>query len=206
MSTGSVQPPLRPRKPHAPTLASLLLAPTPHLSARCGARARTTGENCRNWVCVGKSRCRMHGGAPRSGRPPTTGTHTAAAQRQRHFLQVVRGLLAQLCEKPAEVEAPETYEAQAAIAGNHANVSAAALAPQKPLTPAMRPEPALRYTALGDQPKSDSKSGLCTEAPAVSSYERAAVPAKQARSTRRALEPQRRREPSAGGERPERSS
>jgi hypothetical protein len=37
-----------------------------HLSPRCGARTRT-GNSCRSPVVHGKRRCRMHGGAPRSG-------------------------------------------------------------------------------------------------------------------------------------------
>jgi len=37
-------------------------------SARCGAKTRTSGS-CRAPALRGKSRCRMHGGAPGSGAP-----------------------------------------------------------------------------------------------------------------------------------------
>ncbi|WP_375314810.1 HGGxSTG domain-containing protein [Bradyrhizobium sp. A5] len=37
-------------------------------SLRCGARVRS-GEACRAPAIRGRTRCRMHGGAPRSGAP-----------------------------------------------------------------------------------------------------------------------------------------
>ena len=37
-------------------------------SPRCGAKTRTSGS-CRSPAVRGKSRCRMHGGAPGSGAP-----------------------------------------------------------------------------------------------------------------------------------------
>jgi hypothetical protein len=37
-------------------------------SPRCGAKTRTSGS-CRAPAVRGKRRCRMHGGAPRSGAP-----------------------------------------------------------------------------------------------------------------------------------------
>lgn len=41
---------------------------TPMLtSPRCGAHSRRTGQPCRSPAVRGKKRCRMHGGAPRSG-------------------------------------------------------------------------------------------------------------------------------------------
>lgn len=83
-----------------------LLNPPPHVSRRCGARARSNGgQPCRKWAMVGKSRCRNHGGAS-TGRPPTTGQHTAAALRSRHMITVAKGILALYYEKPDPIEAP----------------------------------------------------------------------------------------------------
>ena len=38
-----------------------------HESPRCGAHSRRTGQPCRSPAVRGKKRCRMHGGAFRSG-------------------------------------------------------------------------------------------------------------------------------------------
>jgi len=46
----------------------------PHASDRCGAKTRT-GEPCKNRPVTGRKRCRMHGGAARSGAP--TGNQNA---------------------------------------------------------------------------------------------------------------------------------
>ena len=43
-------------------------------SRRCGAKTRSSGS-CRSPAVRGKSRCRMHGGAPGSGAP--SGNHNA---------------------------------------------------------------------------------------------------------------------------------
>lgn len=87
-----------------------LLEPPPHVSRRCGARARTTGEPCRKWACKGRSRCRLHGGARGSGRPATSGKHTAEALRARRFLHVVRRLLARFYRRPEPIEVPMATE------------------------------------------------------------------------------------------------
>lgn len=83
-----------------------LLEPPPHVPKRCGARARTTGAPCRRWACKGRSRCRLHGGAKGSGRPATSGKHTAEALRARRFLHVVRRLLARFYRRPEPIEVP----------------------------------------------------------------------------------------------------
>lgn len=43
--------------------------------ALCGAKTRS-GQPCQNPPVTGKSRCRMHGGAAGSGRPPTHGLYS----------------------------------------------------------------------------------------------------------------------------------
>jgi hypothetical protein len=64
----------------------------PHVSQRCGANARSTGHPCRRWAAVGSHRCKLHGGAKGSGRPPIHGRRSA--QRQRN--QAVTGALMRL--------------------------------------------------------------------------------------------------------------
>jgi glucans biosynthesis protein len=82
-----------------------LIEPPPHVSKRCGAHARTTGKPCRRWATIGRSRCRLHGGAKGSGRPATSGKHTAHALRMRRFMYVVRLLLARHYDMPEPIEA-----------------------------------------------------------------------------------------------------
>lgn len=86
-----------------------ILRPPPHESRRCGAHCRTTGMPCRTWAVRGSMRCRLHGGAKRSGRPPTTGLFTAQAKRERRFQSAVRYLLRHRCTMPDPVEPPELY-------------------------------------------------------------------------------------------------
>ena len=58
-------------------------------SQRCGAKTRS-GKPCQAPAVAGKARCRMHGGAPRSGAPKSNVnalkhghfTHEALAQRK----------------------------------------------------------------------------------------------------------------------------
>jgi glucans biosynthesis protein len=93
-----------------------LLEPPPHVSKRCGAHARTTGKPCRRWATIGRSRCRLHGGAKGSGRPATSGKHTAQALRVRHFMHLVRRLLALTYRKPEPIDAPAgSYDTEAVL-------------------------------------------------------------------------------------------
>ena len=61
------------------------------LAPRCGAKIRT-GGTCRRAATRGKSRCRLHGGAPGSGAPSgerngryKDGTHTKACIAERRW-------------------------------------------------------------------------------------------------------------------------
>ncbi len=65
----------------------------PHVHKRCGAESTRSGEPCQRWAAIGWTRCRIHGGAPGSGRPPIHGRRTKHAQRQRLFLRIVKALL-----------------------------------------------------------------------------------------------------------------
>ena len=49
---------------------------------RCGAKTRS-GDPCKNWPTrYNGQRCRMHGGAPGSGRPPVHGRYSAVLKGQ----------------------------------------------------------------------------------------------------------------------------
>lgn len=65
-----------------------------HLSPRCGAHSRRTGNPCRS-PAMRNGRCRMHGG--KAGRKPTHGRHTRAAIAERRevrkLIRDVRELL-----------------------------------------------------------------------------------------------------------------
>jgi hypothetical protein len=86
----------------------------PHVSQRCGARARSTGKPCRRWAALGHHRCKLHGGARGSGRPQTHGRRSA--QRQRN--QAVTGALMRLVRqrykklKPILVPWPEDCDSE----------------------------------------------------------------------------------------------
>ena len=105
------------RKPmESPLLA--ILKPPPHITKRCGAHARTTGLPCQKWACIGSARCRNHGGATGSGRPATTGKHTAEAKRNRNFLATAEAILSTYCKKPPPIEVwPAGLEGGAVTSG-----------------------------------------------------------------------------------------
>ena len=65
-----------------------------HLSPRCGAYARTTGQPCQAPAIKGKARCRMHGGKS-PGRPKLHGRYSQAYMAQiQEWRRVMRGLKA----------------------------------------------------------------------------------------------------------------
>jgi hypothetical protein len=80
----------------------------PHIPKRCGAMARSTGKPCRKWACHGKTRCRLHGGARGSGRPPIHGRRSVQTKRNGHLLRVVKYLLRTYATKPEPIDAPES--------------------------------------------------------------------------------------------------
>jgi hypothetical protein len=53
-----------------------------HASRRCGARTRA-GHACMSPAVGGMNRCRMHGGAPGSGAPLGTATHSSTGTTRR---------------------------------------------------------------------------------------------------------------------------
>ena len=90
------------KKPEPPSILQLLvLDPPPHISQKCGAKARSTGEPCKRFASIGYRRCKFHGGAKGSGRPPIHGRRSAQGKRNGHFLRLVKHLL-----KPYEKPKP----------------------------------------------------------------------------------------------------
>lgn len=65
----------------------------PHVSRRCGAKARSTGLPCKRFASIGHRRCKFHGGARGSGRPVVHGRRSIQAQRGARLLRVVKYLL-----------------------------------------------------------------------------------------------------------------
>ena len=74
-------------------------------SPRCGAKTRS-GKPCRSPAVQGKKRCRMHGGAARSGAPPGNSdaekhgiyTRSALAQRRQlaELMRAARSLIREI--------------------------------------------------------------------------------------------------------------
>ena len=75
-----------------------------HVSQKCGAKTRGTGEPCEKYAAYGYTRCRLHGGAPGSGRPPIHGRRSKKAQRQDKLVTLIRRLLNMYYDKPEPVE------------------------------------------------------------------------------------------------------
>jgi hypothetical protein len=65
-----------------------------HLSPRCGAHARTTGQPCRS-PAMSNGRCRMHGGKS-TGRPQKHGRYTKKAIAERREVRDLLRLLREL--------------------------------------------------------------------------------------------------------------
>ena len=75
-----------------------------HVSQKCGAKARSTGDPCKRYASIGYTRCRYHGGAKGSGRPPIHGNRSAQAQRNEQFLRLAKDLLNHYYDKPEPVD------------------------------------------------------------------------------------------------------
>ena len=76
----------------------------PHVSQKCGAKARSTGEPCKRFASIGYRRCKFHGGAKGSGRPPIHGKRSAQHQRDERFIRIVTALLHRHYKVPEPVE------------------------------------------------------------------------------------------------------
>lgn len=89
----------RPKK-HVNPVESLL-NPT-HTTQRCGAKLRGKDAACQRWAAVGYTRCRLHGGAPGSGRPPIHGRYTRKHLREQTVMKALLRLIRTLhgCERP----------------------------------------------------------------------------------------------------------
>jgi hypothetical protein len=76
----------------------------PHISKRCGAKARSTGEPCKRYASIGFTRCKFHGGAKGSGRPIVHGGRSAQTQRAKTVVGALMRMIKQRHEKPDPVE------------------------------------------------------------------------------------------------------
>jgi hypothetical protein len=63
-----------------------------HVPIRCKAKTRVTGEPCKKWAMIGKSRCRLHGGAS-NGRPKVHGRRSAKRIRQTQVMTALAKVL-----------------------------------------------------------------------------------------------------------------
>lgn len=66
-----------------------------HLSPRCGAHSRRTGQPCRQ-PAMRNGRCKMHGG--KAGRKPTHGRYTTAAVMERRRVRLLLRMLRELID------------------------------------------------------------------------------------------------------------
>lgn len=76
----------------------------PHISQKCGAHARSTGEPCKRYASIGHTRCKFHGGAKGSGRPTTHGRRSVQAQRTGVVMGALLRMIKQSHKKPDPVE------------------------------------------------------------------------------------------------------
>ena len=76
----------------------------PHVSQRCGAKARSTGEPCKRWNSIGHTRCKFHGGAKNSGRPIIHGRRSAQTHRNKVVFGALFKMIADRYDKPDPIE------------------------------------------------------------------------------------------------------
>lgn len=76
----------------------------PHVSQRCGAKARSTGEPCKRWNSIGHTRCKFHGGARGSGRPAIHGKYSAETHRKNVVVGALMRMVRKRHKKPDPVE------------------------------------------------------------------------------------------------------
>lgn len=72
------------------------------IKLRCGAHARSTGKPCRRYPTPGHHRCVIHGS--RGGRPKIHGKESFEAQRERHWLHVLKKVISLNDIKPKPVD------------------------------------------------------------------------------------------------------
>lgn len=91
------------KKTDKPSILEAVLRPPPHVSQRCGAKARSTGQPCKRFASIGHVRCKFHGGARGSGRPQIHGKRSAQAERNAAFLRLTKMTLRSRFRKPKPV-------------------------------------------------------------------------------------------------------
>lgn len=113
-----------------------LLLPAPHVSQRCGAKARSTGLPCMRYASIGHRRCKFHGGASGSGRPQLHGRRSAQTQRNQVVVGALISMVRSRFRKPEPIEVPSLNEGPDVTADNQGDI-----APQPPEQPGgLRPD------------------------------------------------------------------
>jgi glucans biosynthesis protein len=95
-------------------LIEVLLHP-PHVSQRCGAKARSTGQPCKRWAAIGSHRCKFHGGAKGSGRPKVHGRRSAEHERQASVVSALLSMFRQRYRKPRPVDLAEYSDSETVL-------------------------------------------------------------------------------------------
>ena len=95
-----------------------LLLPPPHVSQRCGAKARSTAQPCKRYASIGHRRCKFHGGATGSGRPQVHGRRSAQTQRNQVVVGALMSMVRNRNKKPEEIEVPYPTETLDVIVAN----------------------------------------------------------------------------------------
>ena len=76
----------------------------PHVSQRCGAKARSTGEPCKRYASIEHTRCKFHGGAKGSGRPIIHGEYSAETHRRKVVIGALMRMVRLRYKKPDPIE------------------------------------------------------------------------------------------------------
>ena len=104
-----------------------LLLPPPHVSQRCGAKARSTAQPCKRYASIGHRRCKFHGGATGSGRPQVHGRRSAQTQRNQVVVGALMSMVRNRYKKPDEIEVPYATETLGVIGDNLNDLSVMAV-------------------------------------------------------------------------------
>jgi hypothetical protein len=87
----------------------------PHVSQRCGAKARSTGQPCKRWAAIGSHRCKFHGDGKGSGRPKVHGRRSAEHERQDAVVNALLRMFRQRYRKPRPVDLAEYSDSETVL-------------------------------------------------------------------------------------------
>ena len=146
-----------------------LLLPPPHVSQRCGAKARSTAQPCKRFASIGHRRCKFHGGATGSGRPQVHGRRSAQTQRNQVVVGALMSMVRNRYKKPDEIEVPYATETLGVI-GDNLNDLLVASSPQcteQPGATFFGAEPALQPPAQSERNGTGAVADRAAVAPAL---------------------------------------